>query len=118
MGIRCTDCVTPQKLVLTSPTSGGRSVGIVCLWTKATGCVFSLMDLVDSKTQVMIWPMINGLFLNYKSYKQLTDGITERRIRKPQITSLRIGDFWAKNQTCTFLNIKHDSNHLTTTTNS
>jgi gamma-glutamyltranspeptidase len=26
----------PQMLVLTSPTSGGRSVGIVCLQTKAT----------------------------------------------------------------------------------
>jgi hypothetical protein len=26
----------PQKLALTSPTSGGRSIGIVRLWTKAT----------------------------------------------------------------------------------
>jgi hypothetical protein len=26
----------PQKLTLTSPTSGGRSVGIVRLWTQAT----------------------------------------------------------------------------------
>jgi hypothetical protein len=26
----------PQRLVLTSPTSGGRSVGIVRLWTMAT----------------------------------------------------------------------------------
>jgi hypothetical protein len=26
----------PQKLVLTSPTSGGRSVGIVHSWTQAT----------------------------------------------------------------------------------
>jgi hypothetical protein len=25
-----------QKLTLTSLTSGGRSVGIVCLWTKST----------------------------------------------------------------------------------
>jgi hypothetical protein len=25
----------PQKLALTSPTSGGRSVGIVCSWTEA-----------------------------------------------------------------------------------
>jgi hypothetical protein len=25
-----------QKLALTSPISGARSVGIVCLWTKAT----------------------------------------------------------------------------------
>jgi len=26
----------PQKLALTSPTGGGRSVGIVRVWTKAT----------------------------------------------------------------------------------
>jgi hypothetical protein len=30
------DTLYPQKLALTSPTSGGRSVGIVCLRTKAT----------------------------------------------------------------------------------
>ena len=39
MGIRCADHVTPlypQKLALTSPTGGGRSVGIVHVRTKAT----------------------------------------------------------------------------------
>jgi len=39
VGTRCADHVTPlypQKLALTSPTSGGRSVGIVCVRTKAT----------------------------------------------------------------------------------
>ena len=38
-GIRCADHVTPlypQKLALTSPTGGGRSVGIVRSRTKAT----------------------------------------------------------------------------------
>jgi hypothetical protein len=38
VGIRCADHVTPlylQKLALTSPTSGGRSVGIVRSRTKA-----------------------------------------------------------------------------------
>ena len=38
MGIRCADHVTPlypQKLALTSPTGGGRSVGIVRSRTKA-----------------------------------------------------------------------------------
>ena len=42
MGIRCADHVTPlypQKLALTSPTGGGRSVGIFRSRTKAT--VFS-----------------------------------------------------------------------------
>jgi hypothetical protein len=39
VGIRCADQAKPsicKKLALTSPTSGGRSVGIVRLWTKAT----------------------------------------------------------------------------------
>jgi hypothetical protein len=39
MGMRCTDHVTPlypQTLALTSPTSGGCSVGIVCSRTQAT----------------------------------------------------------------------------------
>ena len=39
MGTRCADHVTPlhpQKLVLTSPTGGGRNVGIVRVRTKAT----------------------------------------------------------------------------------
>ena len=39
MGTRCADHVTllyPQKLALISPTGGGRSVGIVCVRTKAT----------------------------------------------------------------------------------
>ena len=43
MGIRCADHVTslyPQKLVLTSPTGGGRSVGIVRSRTKATEFFF------------------------------------------------------------------------------
>jgi hypothetical protein len=38
VGIRCADHVTPlcpQKLALTSPTGGGRSVGIVRLRTEA-----------------------------------------------------------------------------------
>jgi len=39
VGTRCADHVTPlypQKLELTSPTGGGRSVGIVRVRTKAT----------------------------------------------------------------------------------
>jgi len=44
VGTRCADHVTPvypQKLALTSPTSGGRSVGIVRVRTKATEFSFS-----------------------------------------------------------------------------
>jgi len=39
VGTRCADHVTPlypQKLALTTPTGGGRSVGIVRVRTKAT----------------------------------------------------------------------------------
>ena len=42
VGTRCADHVKPfypQKLALTSPTGGGRSVGIVRVWTKATELV-------------------------------------------------------------------------------
>ena len=44
MGTRCADHVTPlypQKLVLTLPTGGGRSVGIVRVRTKATEFVYN-----------------------------------------------------------------------------
>ena len=46
MGNRCADHVTPlypEKLALTSPTGGGRSVGIVRVRTKATE--FSASDM-------------------------------------------------------------------------
>ena len=49
MGIRCADHVTPlypQKLALTLPTGGGRSVGIVRSRTKATEFSFSLVSLM------------------------------------------------------------------------
>jgi hypothetical protein len=36
------DTLYVQKLVLTSPTSGGRSVGVVHLWAKATVFLFFL----------------------------------------------------------------------------
>ena len=46
MGTRCANHVTPlypQKLALTSPTGGGRSVGIVRVRTKATEFSFSFI---------------------------------------------------------------------------
>jgi len=51
VGIRCADHVTllyPQKLALTTPTGGGRSVGIVRSRTKATefSLVFSTFRTV------------------------------------------------------------------------
>ena len=53
VGTRCADHVTPlyqQKLALTSPTGGGRSVGIVRVRTKATEfrvLVFTMTMLVS-----------------------------------------------------------------------
>ena len=56
-GIRCADHVTPlypQKFALTSPTGGGRSVGIVRLRTKATelinSCVLTFIVLYSVVT--------------------------------------------------------------------
>ena len=49
MGTRCADHVTPlypQKLTLTSPNGGGRSVGIVGVRTKATEFVCLFVHLV------------------------------------------------------------------------
>jgi hypothetical protein len=52
LGIRHTDHATPlypQKLAITSPTSGGRSVGIVRTRTKATElvCYFTTSALIE-----------------------------------------------------------------------
>jgi hypothetical protein len=50
-GIRCTDHATPsilKKLALTSPTSGGRSVGIVRLRTKGHGVFLLFKEIKKS----------------------------------------------------------------------
>jgi hypothetical protein len=39
----------PQKLALTSPTSGGRSVGIVPSWTQATEFALCILLLLINK---------------------------------------------------------------------
>ena len=55
VGTRCADHVTPlypQKLTLTSPTGGGRSVGIVRVRTKATE--FSLVFILSEKLNSFI----------------------------------------------------------------
>ena len=51
-GTRCADHVTPlypQKLALTSPTGGGRSVGIFRVRTKATEFSLSLCHQMEFK---------------------------------------------------------------------
>jgi len=50
VGTRCADHVTPlypQRLELTSPTGGGRSVGIVRVLTKATEFSFTISWIYD-----------------------------------------------------------------------
>jgi len=51
VGTRCAEHVTPQypqKLALTSPTGGGRSVGIVRVRTKATEFSLSLVRRIPN----------------------------------------------------------------------
>ena len=60
VGTRCSDHVTPlypQKLALTSPTGGGRSVGIVRVRTKATQ--FSLVLVVVVVAVMAVVPNTN-----------------------------------------------------------
>jgi hypothetical protein len=67
VGIRRADLMAPsfRKLALTSPTSGGRSVGIVLSRTQATE--FSFSSCVRKETHVTIvntiWPHVEGEIL-------------------------------------------------------
>jgi len=54
VGTRCADHVTPlypQKLAVTSPTGGGRSVGIVRSQTNATEFSFLVLMFVNLNVQ-------------------------------------------------------------------
>ena len=52
----------PQKLALTSPTGGGRSVGIVRVRTKATEFIFSLVVTLTPGTSCMyVCNMVSSL---------------------------------------------------------
>ena len=69
VGTRCADHVTPlypQKLALTSPTGGGRSVGIVCLRTKATEFIYSpIFPLQNPVCFIILMYMVPVLFTFY-----------------------------------------------------
>ena len=59
VGSRCADHVTPlypQKLALTSPTGGGRSVGIVRVRTKATEFVCFVSVTLCNYIYIYIYP--------------------------------------------------------------
>ena len=84
MGIRCADHVTPlypQKLALTSPTGGGRSVGIVRSRTKATEFrVYPLKRLIFRQKQQL---NTRGTQLSQdttaQSHNDLVTGITTEK---------------------------------------
>ena len=78
MGIRCADHVTPlypQKLALTSPTGGGRSVGIVRSQTKATEFSFlvfffsndDIHDINSGKVKLNL--VYKGQCVNTRAFK-------------------------------------------------
>jgi hypothetical protein len=56
--------LSPQKLAITSPTSGGRSVGTVRSRTQATGFSFSFI----SSRQVLLLNFVNILQMSRASY--------------------------------------------------
>ena len=74
MGTRCADHVTPlypQKLALTSPTGGGRSVGIVRVQTKATEFSLVLVCLVQqaiSQTMNIVGVAASSAFTYIRLY--------------------------------------------------
>jgi hypothetical protein len=64
LGIRCTDhvtCIYPQKLALTSPTSGGRSVCIIRSQTKATEFSFSSVLTPHSSVATGVMKYLLGI---------------------------------------------------------
>jgi hypothetical protein len=48
----------PRSLALTSPTSGGRSVGIVLSWTQATEFCFSFFMTMDCIRNYNIYTIV------------------------------------------------------------
>jgi hypothetical protein len=73
VGIRCVDYVTPlypQKVALTSPTGGGRSVGIVRSRTKAMEFFFHINDAKEQFARFFDHSacLINETFIKAKTY--------------------------------------------------
>ena len=83
MGIRCADHVTPldpQKLALTSPTGGGRSVGIVRSRTKATEFFFSMHEtfVVASKYEKACRANRDQFHVNIRMTRQRRNNVAVR----------------------------------------
>jgi hypothetical protein len=64
-GIRRADVTPlfPEKLALTYPTSGGRSVGVVRSWTQATESVCLFLS-VDKLHLEQIFPELLNIYLS------------------------------------------------------
>jgi hypothetical protein len=52
------DTLYPQKLALTSPTSGGHSVGIVCLRTKGHGVLAFRLKILHWGLKIFSWVLL------------------------------------------------------------
>jgi len=69
VGTRCADHVIPlypQKLTLTSPTGGGRSVGIVRVRTKVTESIYSpFFSLQNAICFIILTYLVPVLFTFY-----------------------------------------------------
>ena len=75
----------PQKLALTSPTGGGRSVGIVRAWTKATELL-----VVTLLTSAHVFSFVEVYFLSLAqtniqepNHVSDTDGVTKKKSHFP-----------------------------------
>ena len=86
MGIRCADHVTPlypQKLAITWPTGGGRSVGIVRSRTKATECIYIYVEFSLWVKKIIGYKVIQKQrrpFLEFAS-KYLSHFVLNRRVQ-------------------------------------
>jgi hypothetical protein len=84
VGIRWADHVTPlypQKLALTSPTGGGRSVGFVRSWTKATE-----FSLVYSRLEYTYWSILCVVKLLKYNWEKVVNKIKSQVTRCSEMT--------------------------------
>ena len=92
MGISCADHVTPlhtQTLALSSPTGGGRSVGIVRLRTKATE--FSLVSTEDHNEELNDLYSSPNIFRVIKSRRMRWEGHVARMGEKRGVYRVLVG---------------------------
>jgi hypothetical protein len=74
------DTLYPRKFALTSPTSGGRSVGIVRSWTEAKefSLVFLLMNYILFRRAAWL-EADQSLGCDLRTYKSMTTFVTQTK---------------------------------------